>query len=551
MADCIPSLEYQDEIDKSKQINNPIFKTLSKDAAFDDSEALPSLDNAPIPLSSNFFYEEGIDENSIPEIVQAMTKKAMNIGSDSIGWVDNYNSFVLRRWNGNQSGKVRSLYNRITDFINQVLKPDTENYNRNRYVIYAKNNDTDKEESIITLPEPNTKFKISDALYSFLDKQNKETLPISKEVLKRWIRNAYADKKYTVNFPSLSTTSNAKDKSFSLQEVMTNFGDFYSNKFSDPVILVNPLQMGLEGDLRGRTVIFYNKFPNKDITVNEILENYNGVNRKFSDPRLGFVVLNQQKGYTNIREMLKDLEFVDLNVSLNNNKFFMTNNQMNLLLQRIFQSNLTEQAKDLFINLEKDDVSGFIKIIREEAKGKSEVLDFINALISNENEQVPEFRYGLFINPSLVNNERLKDSAIGYVDLSNSSIKRLVLESLTLSGVHEDVVTLPRIMIKPDSLNLDRDFLSFITPEVENITSGSSQENSQIIDLSQDNFKEQRGEPIEYNIPELLMKFNKFGITTKDLKNYVKNFITPIVLSEKSNILSNKINETLINKIDC
>lgn len=563
MADCITVEDIQNQISENRKKNNNIFKAISNKEVFNEEGILEiyTKANAPIPLDTHFFYEPGLENASKSEIIQRMTMKAIRIGSDSIGWLNNYDNFIIRKWNGFQNGNVKSYYNRITNYINTLLFLDKEKSSKNRHVIYARNKETDQEESIMTLPDFNSDFQYSSELYNFIEKQNKEVIPINKKILQNWIRIAYGNLKYTVNPPTLSDKgSNASKNSFTLAQLQTNYAHLYKYKFSDPVILINPKESGINEEHKGKTVIFYNKFPSNKVTVNEILENYKGTNRKLdNNPKLGYIILDQIKGYNSIQSMLDSIGYIDTDLGINNNKFFMGNYQVDILLKQIATSKLQQQFKDKFKDITSKDISKFISILREENNTNSVIINFINKLINPDQlgNTLPEFKYGIFINPCLINNDKLKDSSIGYIDLTNNSIKNIILNNLTINGFNDDLVSLPRIVIKP-SLKTNQDgeiisFKEFITPEIENLTENQTNKegSDKLLDYTSEVFNEKKGQELNYTIPELLKNFNDLGITTKDLKNYIKNFITPIVLSEKSNILSNKINQVILNKVEC
>ena len=456
----------QQEIDLENAIlasNKDVLKqALSNTQAIDfELNEKEYRDNSPVPFQSSFFSVEGIeDEKDLPTIVQAMTEKAIKLGSSSIGFIDQYHSLSIRRWTGKQEGAIKSMYNTITQYIEMILnKTPAEGY---RYVVYGINNETNRLESLFSLPEPNSKFHHSDRLYQFLNKQNKDILPVNSEVLKGWINNAYRGNKYTVQFPALSDKGSASTKVTTLKELKAIYGDYYKYKFSSPVILTNPMQSGIPQEHKGRVVLFYNKFPSKNITVDSLLKNYNGNDRTVGNSALGFIILNQNEGFKTVKTWIEAMQSVDLNALANNVKFHVTDYQAEKLVELVLNSKPTPEIENKFRKIYESKSMTYDLIdllIREKQATRSEIVELIDTILQSG---IKPFVNGIYINPALIDSNSLKNTSIGFVDTTNATIAERMDNTLTINDLNPDVVSLPAIAMLPDT-----DLEALLAPNVK------------------------------------------------------------------------------------
>lgn len=496
------------------------------------------VNNLSIPLFTSFIDDKEVLDKDNSNILRKALQKQLNIGYDAKQWLDNYSDLKVVAKESN----FGSIYNKINNYVQKETQ----------YVVYGTNIETNQEEALFTFPNKNDNFLLSftllNKIVNHLKNIGSNSFNVSKQVLKNWITSHYENRNITVNYPALSEK---EGNVFSYKQLKESYGDLYDFKFSSPVVLVNPDIANINPELKGRTVLFYNKFPDKNRTVDYILKHYNSTGRFDDSIKLGMIVLSNNKPFTSIKEMIAMLSEHSIVKDTNGNSLdFFAYDYQSLKLEQLLENTIKSELRYYLGKYNGSLIKRLVEIYNERSNSSATFFSALDKVFKADMEKENSFfKNGIYVNPKIQTNSTDFNSPVSFVDLSNDVVKKYFEKAFQITNLNEDLIGLPNIMIKPNITELDNEFELFITPDIEeNYNVNENNEENFVYDY---NSLSSLGTSYHGNLVELINYFNKYEVSVIDLKNFLKqNLLNSVIFNDKINI-TQSINNSFNSKIKC
>lgn len=503
-------------------------------------EDLPSPESAPSYVTT--YIED--TKSSIPEMIKNLGVKMLEIGKDFTRYV---NSFENLRFELKTPDSFTTSYSEITGLVSQ------------EDVILLVGDKEGKREVVGALPMSNPKYPNTSQLIQTIKEKINRGLPtiVNRPKLIKLISNAYDGRLQKSNPLSLSKHDLSKTTQ-SIADLKELYGKSYPFIFSSPYIVTG--RLNLKENYSGRTVILYNKFPDSKETVDSFISKY-GYNRALKDNMFGLIPLNNDV-YTNLDDMLGDIEKYsgqELDGITQGGKFFLSGPSL-VQFGDILQSlNLSGEAgtmisaniTDLFnrsvvfsqdgsktITTQSLDPLNFIKYLQEirQLPFYSYLNSILKLNIEKDKDKVGGFR-GLFVNPLLVKNNTDFKSGLARVD---NSYPEAVTNRLLIVGLSPNVVQPQRMefLMTDTTQDISDLFSTTFNPVVSN---------AEVTNRFNYTVKSPKyiGKEIHPSTSKLLEKFESRGIYDPDIRLWVKNITSEVLLNADSSNFTESLIEIL------
>ena len=494
-----------------------------------------------------------LDSSDLAEFFRNMGSKMLDIGSNFIPYIQSFSNLYFEKLSDTSSSEFRSgTLSGFSSTEPQIIITGIKG---------------GKREVIGGLPLESSNFVTANILRSSIQEGKVE---INKTQFINLIARAYNRKIIKANPVSIAKSEHTtKENSVSqtIADLKKMYGDNYKYLFSSPYIITK--RFNSFDDFTGRTVLFYNKFPEDGRTVDDIISSAGGVGRGISEKYLGMLPFNINF-HTTLSSLLEDFnglsqEVIDSKTSLNAMAYHKSILMFYKRLAQVVTTDSTNwEAELLELRMKSSkfayettvrgdfspDVRKLLLHLKDVQENNYQWFRYMENVLSNMIEesareraslkpgqkQLNQFR-GIYVNPQLVQSDLGYKSGVAPMDTSLLP----VVEKLSITGLHAGAIRPQRLDFKFE--NLEEEIVALLSPDLE-----VAVENVDVVPpLSYDAPKTiNLGKELRPGVSEVLTDFEKYGISPDDVDIWVKVMVAETLLGS-SNL---KFTETIVEKVE-
>lgn len=504
-------------------------------------ETYESPEKTPSYVSTYIDDDKGL---TIREVVRKLGKKILDIGGDFSSYIKGFENLRFEREGPNVNS---SKYSVISGYEG----------NQEKFLLVG---DIEGERTVIgALPPENTDYPNTLSLIAEIRNKLSKGLStnINTKKLAHLINGTYQTRIKNANPLLLSKYIKPGENSVqTLANLRDLYGDSYQDIFSSPYIVTG--KFNLQEDYAGRTIIVYNKFPERGVTVDSIISKY-GFSRSVKDRMLGIIPLNNSV-YTNLDDLLADVKtYIGEDLSKmdvpNNVKMFVSSPSLNKFAEELYSilaktnintslhKNLKNALTRMSIGWNKDTVTfesfsatprNFVQYLLDLKNTGDPFYSELNNLFQ---ESIKGGFPGIFINPILLKHNTDISINLARVDesLGNSMNDKLLVKSLSMN-----VVQPPRMefLIQNPTVDITDLFSTTYAPEIGKVTPTKRFTYTKEI-------PKKVGRELDPNTAKLLETFEAYGITSNDMDQWVKSLTSKVLLNSDNSNFTESLDEVL------